>query len=502
MTAPARIRRLVIVGGGTAGWMAAAALARVLGPRGPAITLIESDAIGTVGVGEATIPPITLFNKLIGLDEDAFIRATGATFKLGIEFVDWLRIGHRYLHSFGLYGADMNGIAFTHYMLRAMREGEPLDRDHFNAEALAARRGRFGRTPPGSPATLPKINYAFQFDAGLYAGHLRRHAETIGVKRVEGQVVSVEREPEREGIRSLSLDDGRRFEGDLFVDCSGFRGLLIEEALGAGYVDWSEWLPANRAIAVPSERLPVLPPFTHATARDAGWQWRIPLQHRTGNGYVYCDAFASEEEATRTLLDQLDGPPTAEPRMLRFAAGYRRRQWVGNCVSLGLASGFLEPLESTSIHLVQAGIAKLLALFPQGTPDPALVERFNGEMAVLYEGIRDFLIAHYALTEREDTPFWRHCRAMRLPDSLLARLDRFRARGEAGAGGMELFRDTNWFAILHGQGLEPGDYHPVADAMPAELLRDRLGQARAAIERRVAALPLHDDMLAAIVEGA
>jgi tryptophan halogenase len=385
-------------------------------------------------------------------------------------------------------------------MLRAQQEGIALDRDWFNAEAQAAHLGRFGRTPPNAPPTMPKVNYAFQFDAGLYAAYLRRFAEGLGVVRAEGKIVSVEREGE--GIGAVVLDDGRRIEGDFFVDCSGFRGLLIEETLGAGYVDWSEWLPANRAIAVPSTRLPVVPPLTRTFGRNAGWQWRIPLQHRTGNGYVFSDAFISEDDAMAELMANLEGEATGEPRVLRFTAGYRRRQWVGNCVSLGLASGFLEPLESTSIHLVQAGLAKLLALFPQGDNDPMLAERYNSEMAALYEGIRDFLIAHYVLTEREDTEFWRSRRAMKLPESLAARLHRFRTRGEVGAGGMELFRDTNWFAILHGQGLNPEGYHPVADAMPPELLRERLGQVRAAVDRRVAGLPSHEEVLAAIVARA
>ena len=495
-----RIERVVIVGGGTAGWMAAAALAKVLGSRGPGIVLVESEAIGTVGVGEATIPPITLFNKLLGIDEDEFIRETRATFKLGIEFTDWLRVGHSYLHSFGLFGADMNGIAFTHYMLRAQAEGLSLDRDWFNAEAQAAHLGKFGRTPPGAPPTMPRVNYAFQFDAGLYAAYLRRFAEGLGVVRAEGKIVAVTRAGD--GIASATLDDGRQIAGDFFIDCSGFRGLLIEETLGAGYHDWSEWLPANRAIAVPSKRLAVLPPLTSTIARSAGWQWRIPLQHRTGNGYVFSDAFISEDAAMAELMAKLPTEATGEPRVLRFTAGYRRRHWVGNCLALGLASGFLEPLESTSIHLVQAGLAKLLALFPQGDNDPALAERYNSEMAALYEGIRDFIVAHYALTEREDTDFWRSRRAMALPDSLQARLHRFRSRGEVGAGGMELFRDSNWFAILDGQGLNPQGYHPVADAMPPELLRERLGQVRAAIDRRVAGLPSHEEALAAIVAGA
>ncbi len=496
MSVPLPVRRVVVVGGGTAGWMAAAALVRVFGPHGPAITLVESEAIGTVGVGEATIPPITLFNKLAGIDEDDFIRATGATFKLGIAFADWLRIGHSYLHSFGLYGADMNGIAFPHYLLRARGEGKADDRDDFNAESRAAHRGRFARTPPGSPPTLPKINYAFQFDASLYAAFLRRHSEAAGVVRIEGRIAGAVRVGER--IDAVMLDDGRRIDGDLFIDCSGFRGLLIEQELQAGYVDWSEWLPCNRAVAMPSARLDPLPPYTRATARAAGWQWRIPLQHRTGNGHVFCDAFISEDEATADLIAGLEGEAQGDPRVLRFTAGYRRRQWVGNCVSLGLASGFLEPLESTSIHLVQAGIAKLLALFPHADCDPALADRYNREMASLYEGIRDFLVAHYVLTERDDTPFWRSRRALKLPDTLEARLHNFRTRGEVGAGGMELFRDTNWFAILDGQGLVAEGHHPVADALPPELFDERLGQIRTAIARRVEGMPTHDAYLASI----
>ncbi len=496
-----RVRRVVIVGGGTAGWMTAAALAKVIGTREMTITLVESDAIGTVGVGEATIPPIALFNKLLGIDEDQFVRETKATFKLGIEFVDWRQLGHRYLHSFGLFGVDMNGIPFTHYWLRAMREGRADDRDRFNAEAEAARQGRFGRTPPNAPATMPRINYAFQFDAGLYAAFLRRFAEERGVVRVEGRVVAVARDGEGGLIASLGLEDGRDVAGDLFIDCSGFRGLLIEEALGTGYEDWSRWLPANRAVAAPSRRVGPLLPYTRATARDAGWQWRIPLQHRTGNGYVFSDAFISEAAATDELLANLDAAPLQEPRVLRFVTGRRRRQWVGNCLALGLAGGFLEPLESTSIHLVQAGISKLLSFFPQGRARPEVIDRYNREMDLLYEGIRDFLVAHYVLTERDDTPFWRHCRAMAVPDTLAEKLALFEARGEVMVGGAELFREANWFAVLQGQGMTPADYHPVADAMPAEILDDRLGRIRAGVADRVAGLPRHEDFVARCCAG-
>jgi tryptophan halogenase len=364
-----RIRDIVIVGGGTAGWMAAAALAKVVGTQAYNITLVESEEIGIVGVGEATIPPITLYNKLLGIDEDEFVRETHATFKLGIEFIDWRRIGHRYMHHFGLFGADMNGIPFSHYWLRSVREGGDPDNHHFNAEAEAARLNRFARTRDAAPTVMPSIHYAFQFDAARYAAYLRRYAEKLGVVRAEGRIVRVDQNSESGFIESVELSDGRAVAGDFFLDCSGFRGLLIEQALGAGYDDWGHWLPCNRAAAVPSARAEDPIPYTRAIAREAGWQWRIPLQHRTGNGYVFSDAFIGEDEAIAALMGRLDGPPQAEPRIIRFVAGRRRKGWIKNCVALGLASGFLEPLESTSIHLIQAGISKILSSFPDGSFD-------------------------------------------------------------------------------------------------------------------------------------
>ena len=486
----------MIVGGGTAGWMTAAALAKVLGPRGPGITLVESDEIGTVGVGEATIPNISLFNALLGFSEDEFVRETRATFKLGIEFVDWRRIGHRYMHHFGLFGADMNGIAFSHYWLRALREGGDPDPTRFSAEAQAAYRGKFARTPQTSGAA-PKIHYAFQFDAGLYAAFLRRFAEGLDVVRREGRVVAVEQQAETGFIESVRLEDGRTVAGDFFIDCSGFRGLLIEGALAAGYEDWTRWLPANRAWAVPCGRAADPVPYTRATARDAGWQWRIPLQHRTGNGYVFSDAFAGEDETLAALLGAIDGAPTAEPRLLKFTTGHRKRAWVKNCLAIGLSSNFMEPLESTSIHLVQAAIAKLLAMFPDRGFDPAPIERFNADFAALCESVRDFLVAHYKITERDDTPFWRHCRTMPIPDTLAAKLDLFRRRGEVMPANHELFREVNWFAVLNGQGLAPESYHPIADVIAPEDLRTRLGQIGSAISDLVVRLPSHGQFLQA-----
>jgi tryptophan halogenase len=491
--ADGRIRDIVIVGGGTAGWMAAAALAKVIGTRTHNITLVESDEIGIVGVGEATIPPITLFNKLLGIDEDEFVRETHATFKLGIEFVDWQRPGHRYMHHFGLFGADMNGISFSNHWLRWVKQGGDPDNARFSAEAQAALQGRFGRTRP-APG-VPRINYAFQFDAASYAAYLRAFAERSGVVRVEGRIGGVRQHPDNGFIAAVELGDGRQIEGDLFIDCSGFRGLLIEGALAAGYDDWSRWLPANRAVAVPCERIEDPTPYTRSTARNAGWQWRIPLQHRTGNGYVFSDAFISEDEAAEDLLANLDGAPLADPRMLRFTAGRRRRSWIGNCVALGLSSGFLEPLESTSIHLIQAGISKLLTWFPDPDFDQRLIDRYNQEMEALIESVRDFVIAHYKVTDRDDTAFWRHCRAMDVPDSLKAKLEAFRRRGEVMVANHELFREVNWFAILYGQGLVPESYHPVADAMPPDELAANLARIRAAIESRVAELPSHRQYL-------
>ena len=496
-----RIRDIVIVGGGTAGWMTASALAKVAGTQSLSITIIESDVIGIVGVGEATIPPILLFNKLLGIEENEFIRETQATFKLGIQFVDWGRLGHTYAHPFGLFGADMNGINFSHYWLRSMQAGGDPDNHLFVAEAEAMRLTRFARTPPGGSGDMPRVNYAFQFDAGLYAAWLRKYAEKRGVVRREGRIVGATRDGESGTIRSVTLADGREVKGDLFIDCSGFRGLLIEQEMQAGYEDWTRWLPANRAVAVPCDRVEDPVPYTRSTARESGWQWRIPLQHRTGNGYVFSDAFISEDQATADLMRRLDGAPQAEPRVLRFVTGRRRKGWIGNVVAIGLSSGFLEPLESTSIHLIQTAISKLLALFPRARRDDAMADQFNREMDQQYEGVRDFIIAHYKVSTRDDTPFWRHCRDMAVPDSLAAKLELFRARGEVMVENHELFRETNWFPILYGQGLTPEGYHPLADVLSDDDLRLRLAQIRTAIKARVDGLPSHESYLRQCVAG-
>jgi tryptophan halogenase len=478
--------------------MAAAALAKVAGTQSRTITLVESEEIGTVGVGEATIPPIIVFNKLLGIDENEFVRETNATFKLGIEFVDWRRKGHSYFHQFGLLGADLKtNVAFHHYWLRWLELGGDPDLMRFSAEGDAARQGKFGRVAPVANREQPNINYAFQFDAATYAAFLRRYSERRGVVRKEGRVVSVRQHAETGFIEAVELNDGRSIAGDLFIDCSGFRGLLIEGALEAGFEDWSHWLPNNRAAAVPCDRVEDPTPFTRATAREAGWQWRIPLQHRTGNGYVFSDGFIAEDEAVARLLERLDGKPLADPKILRFTAGKRRRAWIKNCLALGLAGGFLEPLESTSIHLVQAGLTKLFDLFPDRNFQPAVIDSYNAQMDLLYESIRDFIIAHYKVTERDDTPYWNYCRTMSVPDTLATRLELFRTRGEV-LPPPGLFQDVNWAAVLLGQGLHPQGHHPLADVMSEDDLHLTLSRVRAAIRERVAGLPSHEAYLQSV----
>jgi tryptophan halogenase len=487
------IRDIVIVGGGTAGWMAAAALAKTAGTQLHRITLVESEEIGTVGVGESTIPPIQLFNRLLGIDEDEFVRETNATFKLGIEFVDWRRVGQRYFHNFGLLGADLGmGVSFIQYWLRwAQSGGADLDQLRFSAEAEAARLGKFGRTSPSRDRAQPNINYAFQFDAATYAAYLRRYSERRGVVRREGKVVGVRQNGENGYIEAVEMQDGTSVSGDFFIDCSGFRGLLIEGVYKAGFDDWSTWLPNDRAAAVPAEPMAAPAPFTKATAREAGWQWRIPLQHRTGNGYVFCSEYISEDEAVARLLESLEGAALAEPKLLGFKAGRRRLSWVKNCLALGLASGFLEPLESTSIHLIQAAVVKMLDYFPGRVADPILIGRFNDEMSFQYESIRDFIIAHYKVTEREDTEFWRYCKHMSIPDSLTNKLELFKLRGEVKPVISDIFSEVSWFAILYGQGLVPSAHHPLVDTMSDDDLDLTLSRIRSAIKQRVAELPSH-----------
>lgn len=484
------IQRVVIVGGGTAGWMAAAAISKILAAMpGLVIELVESDAIGSVGVGEATIPQINLFNALLGIDERDFVRETNATYKMGIEFRDWTRVGHRYVHPFGSIGIDMLGIEFHHHWLKGRTLGDRSPLDAYSLSAVAGLQGRFARPRPDQPnSPLPRIGYAFQFDAALYGKYLRRMAESWGVRRTEGRIVDVERVSNNGFIERVVLEDGSKIAGDLFIDCSGFRGLLIEENLAAGFEDWSKWLPCDRAMVAPCESSGDHQPLTRSTAQPAGWQWRIPLQHRTGNGYVYSSAHLSDDEAAATLLANLDGKPLGDPRPLRFKAGYRRKAWVKNVVALGLAGGFLEPLESTSIHMVQSGIARLMTWFPSRRFDQAAIDRYNRLTEQEYVHIRDFLVLHYRATERNDSDFWNYCRQLELPDALLEKIDIFRRTGRVVRDQNELFSETSWLAVMAGQGIEAQAYHPAADILSDEETLGRLEQIRGVVANTAASL--------------
>ncbi|MFN7128428.1 MAG: tryptophan halogenase family protein [Brevundimonas sp.] len=492
---PAPVQRILIVGGGTAGWMAAAALSHILG-RAVRIDLVESEAVGTVGVGEATIPPIKLFNQLLGIDENTFIRETQATFKLGIAFHDWFRQGHSYFHPFGAYGAPLGVAAFHQYWLRAHDgDGRVGDLGEYAPTEVAARLGRFARPEDTPQSPLAWMTYAFHFDAGLYARFLRRQSEGRGVTRHEGRIASVKLRDSDGFIHSVRLEDGRELAADFFIDCSGFRGLLIEGALKTGYEDWTHWLPADRAVAMPCARAAPPTPYTQSTALSAGWRWRIPLQHRTGNGYVYSSAFLSDDEAEATLRASLDGPEAGEPNFLRFTTGRRRKTWNKNCLSLGLASGFIEPLESTSIHLIQSGLSKLLLSFPDTGFAQADIDNYNRLMQAEFERIRDFIILHYHATERDDAPLWRQVRAMAIPDSLTQKIDLFRSRGRVFRYEDELFQETSWVAVLMGQGVSPARCDPLTETVAQDQVRHRLNEIRLAIRHAVEQMPAHESYI-------
>ncbi len=490
------IRRIVIVGGGTAGWMCAAALSKLL-DRKIEIRLIESDEIGIVGVGEATIPQIRLFNATLGLDENEFVRQTQATFKLGIEFAGWLQQGESYLHAFGpVGGRDLGLVPFYQYWLKMRLAGAVSPIGDYIFNAIAARGNRFMRSADIQNSPLSNIAYAFHFDAGLYARFLRKFAESRGVVRTEGKVVETVLAAESGFIDAVVLQGGERIDGDLFIDCSGFRGLLIEQALQTGYQDWSHWLPCNRALAVPCESAPVLTPYTRAIAREAGWQWRIPLQHRIGNGYVYCSDYISDDEATANLLARLDGRPLADPRPLRFVTGMRSKFWNRNCVAIGLASGFMEPLESTSIHFIQSSIAKLVALFPDRSFDPVDIAEYNRQVQYEFERSRDFLILHYQANQRIGEPFWDRCREMPIPDTLQHKIDLFRSHARIFREHEELFTESSWVQVLLGQGVLPRAYHPMVDLLGDTEVRDFVANVRRVLERSAEAMPEHAAFIA------
>jgi tryptophan halogenase len=491
-----RIRKIVIVGGGAAGWIAAAVLARFLAPLQTRIELIESEEIGIVGVGEATVPVIQALNGLLGIGESDFLRATRGTFKLGIEFRDWARLGNVHAHFFGDFGAPIEGVSPHHHWLKLRALGDATPIGDYSFPYVAGRLGRFA--PPATDARSPAASYkyAYHFDAALYARYLRANAEARGVVRREGKVVDVQLRAADGFIEALTLEDGARVDADFFIDASGFRGLLIEQALQTGYEDWSRWLPCNRAVAAPCESAGELMPYTISTARAAGWQWRIPLQHRVGKGYVYCSDFISDDEAAHTLRTNLEGRLLAEPRVLRFTTGRRKKLWNRNCLAVGLAAGFMEPLESTSIQLIQTAMARFIEMFPDLAFDSRITDEYNRVTANELARIRDFLILHYCATERDDAPLWSYCRTMRLPESLQHKIDVFKSCGRVPLYTEESYQEPSWVSIFLGQHVYPDRYDPIIDNVEIARLRGGMQQRLAAIRRVAQTLPTHRQFIA------
>jgi tryptophan halogenase len=483
-----KIKKVVIAGGGTAGWMAAAALAKLLG-KTLDITLIESDEIPTVGVGEATIPTLLTLHELLGINEREFMAEVNGTFKLGISFENWRGLKEDYIHSFGFTGKDCWAAGFQHFWLKGKELGFSKDFGDYCSELVAAQQNKFAVTPNHG------LNYAYHIDAGLYAKFLRKLAEKFGAKRVEGKIVDVSQNNETGYIEKLTLASGKIVEGDLFIDCSGFRGLLIEQTLHTGYDDWSHWLPMNSAIAMQTETLSDPIPYTRSIARDAGWQWRIPLQSRMGNGLVFCDRYMSDDEATQCLLDNVEGERLNEPRVLKFKTGMRRKHWNKNCIAMGLSSGFIEPLESTSIHLIQRSIIRLMQMFPyDGIREPDINE-FNSQMEFEILNIRDFIVLHYHVTNRTDTPFWRFCRSMEVPESLRHRIELFKQTGRVFQVPTELFGENSWTQVMLGQGLMPEQYHPIVNMMSDQELEKFLAGIDQTVTNLVGQLPSHRDFI-------
>lgn len=484
-------KSILIVGGGSAGWMTAAALANKFAGLPINIQLVESEAIGIVGVGEATVPHIRFFNAALGIDEADFIRRTKATFKLGIEFRNWARIGDSYIHPFGEFGSEIGGVEFLQHWIRQSELGRSGSLEDYSLPIQAARRNHFAH-PSADPTSIGStFSYAYQFDASLYGQFLRSYAEERGVTRIEGRIQSVELASGSGLIQSVSLESGTKLEAELFVDCSGFRSLLLGQTLGIAFEDWKHWLPCDRAIAIPCASNGPATPYTRATAMNCGWIWRIPLQHRVGNGHVYSSDFISDDDAEKQLVNQLESSPMAEPNRLRFVAGKRERQWVGNCVAIGLSAGFLEPLESTSIHLIQLGITKLIELFPGGGWDPLDADEFNRSMALEYERVRDFLILHYCATERSDSAFWEYCRNMALPDSLKGKLELFRERGIIARYREGMFLEPSWIAVYLGQRVMPRQHSLLSDRVPAAELDRRFPALADSVRNSAEEMPDH-----------
>ncbi|SET38534.1 tryptophan halogenase family protein [Thalassotalea agarivorans] len=490
MSTDKRIRKIVIAGGGTAGWMAAAGLSKLMGKNGNLeVKLVESDDIPTVGVGEATIPTLHIFHRLLGINEQEFMAKTNATFKLGISFENWRDVKKDYIHSFGFLGKDSWAAGFQHFWLKGQQLGIAKPIGDYCTEHLASREGRF--------AVLPKqdLNHAFHLDAALYAKFLQEIATKHGVERVEGKIDKVNLDEETGYIQSLDLANGKHVEGDLFIDCTGFRGLLIEQALHTGFDDWSHLLPCDSAIAVQTTSNDKFPPYTRSIAHDAGWQWRIPLQNRTGNGLVFCSKYMTDQQAIDTLLANVEGELLNEPRVIKYKTGTRRKHWNKNCIAIGLSSGFIEPLESTSIHLFQRGIIRLMQLFPYDGINEADVDEFNQQTMTEIYNVRDFIILHYHLTERTDSAFWRYCKNMPIPETLKHRMDLFGKSGRVYKKADELFGENSWIQVMMGQGLMPERYHPIVDMMPEEDLKGFLQNVEMGVRKKVDSWPNHHDFI-------
>jgi len=482
------VKKVVIVGGGTAGWMAAAAISKLIG-KTIDVTLVESDAIGTVGVGEATIPTMITLHKLLKIDERDFMASVQGTFKLGISFENWKNVNENYIHSFGFTGKDCWAAGFQHFWLKGKERGISAEFGEYCNELKAAQNNKF--------AVLPKngLNYAFHMDAGLYAKYLRNIAEQNGCKRREGKITKIQKNTDTGDIEHLVLDNGDQIKGDLFVDCSGFSGLLINKTLNVEYDDWTDYLPCDSAVAVQTKSVEEPIPYTRSIARDAGWQWRIPLQHRVGNGMVFCSKYVSDEQATQTLLDNVEGEVLTKPRIIKFTTGQRHQHWHKNCIALGLAAGFLEPLESTSIHLIQSGIIRLLQLFPVGGINKTDVDEFNTQMREEFLFVRDFIVLHYHVTEREDTPFWRHCKTMKIPETLKHRIEMFKDSGRIFQKNNDIFSENSWSQVMLGQGLLPKEYHPIVDMMSDEELELFLNSIKSSVNILVEKLPTHQQFI-------
>lgn len=490
-----QIKNIVILGGGTAGWMTACALSKLLPSQRFQVTLIESEQIGTVGVGEATLPHLRFFNQRLGIDETEFMQATKATFKAGIEFANWGAVGDAYIHPFGEYGEPLNGVAFHHYWVKQKLQGQASSLDNYSLPVMASLAQKF-EFPHADPNHIQSTySYAYHIDAGRYAAYLRVLAEKAGVARIEGKVVEVMQRSDNQFIELLQLEDGQRIPGDFFVDCSGFRAQLIGQVLKSGYQDWSHWLPCNRAIAIASENPSAPLPYTKAIARSAGWQWQIPLQHRTGNGQVYCDQFASHDDVLQNLLQNLPGKPLTEPNQLRFSTGKRNQSWSHNCVAIGLSSGFLEPLESTSIYLIQAAIMKLVELFPDSQNIQVKADEFNLCLDLELEKIRDFLILHYHNTSRQDTEFWRYCKHMNVPDSLKEKMQMFQHNGHIQQYQHGLFLQPSWLSVYVGQGLVPADFDRRVAAISDSEATAFLSTIENQVQQAVASMATHQHTL-------